>query len=242
VIFRMHRRDLPFTVIWNDILNDDRISFKAKGILVYLLSKPDDWVVRSGHLAGVGPDGRGALRSGMQELEDAGYLRLDRLRSDDGLLEGTQWQVYDNPHNAEIDSVAQEPECGETRLSDNDPLLSTESDQVLTQRVPAPPFAEIMQAWNNLAETAGLASVISIKDGRRKHVRARWRDADWREHWQEALAMIPSRAFLLGENDRGWTADLDWFLKPDSVTRLLEGKYAGKAVKPPAPSRDDGVV
>jgi hypothetical protein len=176
----------------------------------------------------------------MQELEDAGYLRLDRLRSDDGLLEGTRWQVYDNPHNAEIDSVAQNPECGEIQLSDIDPLLSTESYQVLTQRVPAPPFAEIMQAWNNLAETAGLASVISIKGERRKHIRARWRDADWREHWQEALAMIPSRGFLLGENDRGWTADLDWFLKPDSVTRILEGKYAG--AKPAPPRRDDGVV
>jgi len=37
--------------------------------------------------------------------------------------------------------------------------------------------------------------------------------------------MIPDSPFLLGENDRGWRADIDWFLRPDSVTRILEGKY-----------------
>ena len=40
-----------------------------------------------------------------------------------------------------------------------------------------------------------------------------------------ALRAIGNSPFLKGQNDRGWTADLDWFLKPDSL-HILEGKYA----------------
>jgi len=36
---------------------------------------------------------------------------------------------------------------------------------------------------------------------------------------------------LLGENDRAWTATIDWFLRPDSVDKILEGQYLGKKRK-----------
>ena len=32
-----------FSIITNNIVNDDRISFGAKGVACYLLSKPDGW-------------------------------------------------------------------------------------------------------------------------------------------------------------------------------------------------------
>ena len=40
-----------------------------------------------------------------------------------------------------------------------------------------------------------------------------------------ALDRVRSSSFCRGQNDRGWRADLDWFLRPDTVTKLLEGKY-----------------
>jgi hypothetical protein len=55
--------------------------------------------------------------------------------------------------------------------------------------------------------------------------RARLRDPWWSEHWLAALEKIPRCPFLLGENDTGWKADLEWFLRPDSVQRIIEGKY-----------------
>jgi hypothetical protein len=32
----------------------------------------------------------------------------------------------------------------------------------------------------------------------------------------------------MGVNDRGWKADIDWFLKPESVMKIIEGKYTQK--------------
>jgi hypothetical protein len=60
---------------------------------------------------------------------------------------------------------------------------------------------------------------------RRTALRARMRDPTWRDGWREALDRIPKCSFLMGHGSRRWKADLEWFLRPDSVSRILEGKY-----------------
>jgi hypothetical protein len=40
--------------------------------------------------------------------------------------------------------------------------------------------------------------------------------------------MIPDCPFLVSDHGGPWTADFDWFVKPDSVTKILEGCYAEK--------------
>lgn len=89
-----------YTVLQNELLRDRRLSWKARGLLVYLLSQPPGWTTRTEHLAAVAPDGRDSVRSGLRELEAAGYLRRWRTRADDGRW---QWHtvVYDDPvHNS----------------------------------------------------------------------------------------------------------------------------------------------
>jgi len=88
------------------------------------------------------------------------------------------------------------------------------------------PFTEIRAAWNAMAGES-LPNVIRMTKKRKSAIQSRWRDDDWKEHWSEALAKIPERPFLMGDNDRGWKADFDFFIKPDTVTKILEGKYAG---------------
>ena len=43
--------------------------------------------------------------------------------------------------------------------------------------------------------------------------------------------------FCVGENDRGWKADFDFFLKPGVIEKVMEGKYdsqpAAARRKPP---------
>jgi len=83
-------------------------------------------------------------------------------------------------------------------------------------------------AWNAIA---GLVSVRQWSEQRKQRLRTRLRDPTWLEKALAAIEQIPQCPFLLGDNDRGWRADIDWFLKPDSVTRILEGKYRKKEVK-----------
>lgn len=91
------------------------------------------------------------------------------------------------------------------------------------------PYQKIMETWNQMASNAGLPRLVSMTESRRKVLRARWSDSFWRENWAAALAAIPSRSFLLGTNGRGWKANFDFFTRPDSVAKIIEGQYAGSA-------------
>ena len=83
-----HNKD--FVIINKTGLNDQRISFKAKGILAYLLSKPDNWYCNRKHLAKIGPDGITAVRSGLKELRKYGYLEKRPIRNQKGRI--IEWE------------------------------------------------------------------------------------------------------------------------------------------------------
>lgn len=85
----------------------------------------------------------------------------------------------------------------------------------------------IVRAWNELAEARNLPKVAKITASRRKQVQARlkeWSD----DEWSKALTAIYRSKFLCGENERGWKANFDFLLQPNSFTRLIEGAYDGK--------------
>ncbi len=67
---------------------DGKLSFKARGILWYLLSKPADWVVRVQDLINESPGGKELVQSGLRELETLGYLRRVRLQDKQGQFRG----------------------------------------------------------------------------------------------------------------------------------------------------------
>ncbi len=64
---RVDRRD-RFTTIDRDLINDYSLSFRARGILVWLLDKPDGWTVRSDFISRAGNEGRDAVRTALGEL------------------------------------------------------------------------------------------------------------------------------------------------------------------------------
>lgn len=41
----------------------------------------------------------------------------------------------------------------------------------------------------------------------------------------DAFQKVAESRFLNGENDKGWTADFDWILKPANFQKIVEGKY-----------------
>lgn len=82
-----------------------------------------------------------------------------------------------------------------------------------------------MADWNVVAEQCELTPCRRMTDKRVQAVRARWKDHDWREHYLEALNRLKGIRWVRGANDRGWIANIDWFLRPDTVNKLLEDGY-----------------
>ena len=69
-----HSFDDHFTQIPNDWLRDNRLSFKARGILAMLMSHTQGWSLSINTIAKQNQEGKDAIRSAVQELEKHGYL------------------------------------------------------------------------------------------------------------------------------------------------------------------------
>ena len=63
-----------FTTIHNKLINDSKISLKAKGIMLYMLSKPENWKYIPKEIAKNSKDGLDSVYSGIKELIEAGYV------------------------------------------------------------------------------------------------------------------------------------------------------------------------
>lgn len=95
IIRRKVRKD--FTTLPNDVIRDSRLSWGALGLLVFILSLPDDFRLRLCHLAKQKSCGRDATRARIKELEGAGYLIITRERGTHGRFSSTLWEVCDTP-------------------------------------------------------------------------------------------------------------------------------------------------
>jgi hypothetical protein len=92
--------------------------------------------------------------------------------------------------------------------------------------VAAPPAVAVQEftiSWNALGEP--FKPIAQWTHSRQKLFGARAADAWWRGHWREGLERMKRGEFCRGNNDRGWIADVGFFLKPDSLAKILEGKY-----------------
>lgn len=94
-----------YTTVPNGTLRDTTLSFRARGILTYILSMPADWTITAAVLATRGTEGRDAVRMALRELRDAGYIVTTRHQDDIGRW-NTVHTVYDQPvHDAVNDAV-----------------------------------------------------------------------------------------------------------------------------------------
>lgn len=89
---------------------------------------------------------------------------------------------------------------------------------------------DLLQLWNTTAHPL-LPRVIKLTTKRRQQINSRLKEYPEAEFWQDAMTQLNSSKFCLGQvnvsgnRSKPWIADFDWFIKPDTAIKLLEGKY-----------------
>ena len=84
------------TIVSNQIVRDDSLSWKARGIFVYLWSQSENWNFYEKEVAKHSADGLASLRSGIKELENHGYINRTRERVN-GKLATPVWILSEEP-------------------------------------------------------------------------------------------------------------------------------------------------
>jgi len=99
-----------------------------------------------------------------------------------------------------------------------------DSDIAAAAASPSSAVQEFIIAWNSVG--APFKAIQQWTASRQKWLSSRMRDPWWKSHWREGLERMRKSAFCRGETDHGtWIMDIEFFLKPNSVAKLLEGKY-----------------
>ena len=106
-VFRVSK-NRDFTVIANSVFKDRRLSAKAKGILVEMLSLPENWDYTLKGLTTLFSDGIDSIRQGIKELEENGYIVRERKRDARGRLGGMEYVIYETPEKAVENSVPEQ--------------------------------------------------------------------------------------------------------------------------------------
>jgi hypothetical protein len=96
-IFRAkHDPNNPYVSINRNPITDPLLSYKAKGILAYLLSRPDGWEVNVPDLVNHSTDGPASVRTGLKELRAAGHIHYNTQR-EGGYIRKWVVEVYEIP-------------------------------------------------------------------------------------------------------------------------------------------------
>ena len=131
-VLRIIRKN-NFTAVNNDFIRDEKLSWKAKGIIIYVMSLPEGWKLHLAELSKHSKDGRDSTNNGIRELIENGYCSRRELRDSRGMFAGYEYTISDvrdfapqteNPHT-------DNPQT-ENPHTDNPPLINTDDNKTLS--------------------------------------------------------------------------------------------------------------
>ena len=93
-------------------------------------------------------------------------------------------------------------------------------------------YKKVVDCFNEVAEkTVGISRVLKLTNKRKEKLKKRL-DEIGEDEFIKVFDCIKESDFLQGKNSNGWRVSFDWLIENDTnAVKVLEGKYADKAVK-----------
>lgn len=128
-----------------------------------------------------------------------------------------------------------EAKKGDTeKETDTETVTETDTEKGKESSTPYPlkggqqdpvPYSKIVDLYHAIC--ISYPKLRAVEGNREKQIAARWKKYKTLDAFRELFEKAEASDFLKGENDRAWTADFDWLIRPTNMSKVLEGKYDG---------------
>jgi uncharacterized phage protein (TIGR02220 family) len=237
-IYRVEKNK-NYVVLNRTALNDERLSWKAKGIIAYMLSMPDDWKFYIEEIASHAKDGVDSLRSGIKELSKYGYVKRFPIR-DEKTQKIIEWEtvIYESPQSKKPDReiphmekpYMENPQV-EKPLMEKPTLLSIDelnTDELSIEELSIDiPYVEIINYLNDVANKNFRSTTKKTKD----LIKARWNEGFRFEDFKK----------VIDNKVKDWKHDphMNKYLRPETLFGTKFESYLNENSKPQSFEVDD---
>ena len=234
------KKKVKFAQVSNLALRDENLSLKAKGLYSMIQSyiTIENFTLYKNTLIKQCKDKEGSFNTAWKELKDNGYLVQEKKRTSNGSFY-YEYDLLDEPFTTPQFStpgsstpgsstpgsstpgktgVYNNTDLSNTELSNTD--LSNTENSSATEKVEKEFVDTVIKKWNDI----GLNVVRNIKGKRLDSLHARIKEYS-KDDVLTVIENVKYSDFLKGNNNRNWTADIDWILKPNNFIKVLEGNY-----------------
>lgn len=97
MVFREENK-INYTKVSNELLKDKELSLPAKGLLITMLSLPDDWSYSTLGLTSIVKESKNTIHRLLKELESKNYLIRKPIRDDKGRFVKYDYVIYELPY------------------------------------------------------------------------------------------------------------------------------------------------
>ena len=133
-------------------------------------------------------------------------------------------RLFEKPKKPDTDTDTdtdkdKDTETKETTKGDKPPAAEAATKEPV-------PFKKIQELF--LETCPSYPAIRAINGQRKKAVAARWNEHKDIEVFKALFEKAEASSFMKGRNERNWTADFDWMMKPTNFSKVLEGRYDDK--------------
>lgn len=102
------------------------------------------------------------------------------------------------------------------------------NERTLTCDLPTFCAEDLLELWN---ESCGGLPKAKLSQKRKDHVKTRIAENPHKDYWEEVIKRIAKSDFCnnKSQSSKGWVADFDWLIKPDTHLKVIEGKYDNRS-------------
>lgn len=147
--------------VYKGIAMDPALSLRDRGMMLTLLSLPDNWDFTTAGLRKILPDGKHSIKSSIDSLQGFGYLSKEQSRGEGGVFGENVIEVYETPHSpfpdfrvpdnpAAVKPVAENrSQLNNKKLTNNESINKGLNNQSIYQKS-EPDGMDVMEAYTDI--------------------------------------------------------------------------------------------